>query len=73
MIETYVDFARGSNLLEATDNANEMINRNEEAGWNMIQCQMIHLLEEEDLLSFIYSAVFQRTKEVVVSNYEESK
>lgn len=64
MIETYVDFAYGDTLLNATTRVNEVVKMNEAAGWNMIQCQLI-TLEDKDLEKpFVYSMLYQRTKEV---------
>ena len=65
MIETYVDFASSEDIREATDDANLVIKRNENAGWNLIQSQLIQSCDEEDKFpKFIYSMVFQRTKEI---------
>lgn len=64
MIETYIDFATCDDLRVATDRANECIKIAEDAGWNMIQCQLIQAKDNADDVMSTYSLVFQRTKEV---------
>lgn len=70
MIETYVDFAKGSNLRELTTAANEVIKRAENAGWSTIQCQLLQKKDNENMLN-TYAFVFQRTKEVKASQQFE--
>ncbi len=67
MIETYVDVVSSTDLRVATTQANEQIKTNDKAGWTMIQCQLIESSDELEIKSFIYSMVYQRTKEVVIN------
>lgn len=69
MIETYIDFARSLDLRMATTLSNEQIKTNENAGWMMIQCQLMEVKDAEGDLSYTYTLVYQRTKEQVVGNY----
>ena len=64
MIETYVDFATSDDLRFATDRANGAIRIAENAGWSMIQCQLIQAKDNDDDVMSTYSLVFQRTKEI---------
>lgn len=65
MIETFVDFADGDTLLNATTRVNEVVKMNEAAGWNMIQCQLLTLADQDSHKPFVYSMLYQRTKEVI--------
>ena len=58
--ESFIDFSAGTDIAGATSRVNELVEINENAGWQMIQCQ---LLQHEGM--FIYSTVYQRVKEQI--------
>jgi hypothetical protein len=59
--ESFIDYCAAPDILSATARVNELVKINEDAGWMMIQCQ---LLQHESM--FIYSTVYQRVKEQIV-------
>jgi hypothetical protein len=59
--ESFIDYCSGVDILSATSRVNEQVKMNENAGWMMIQCQLI---KEEQI--YIYSTVYQRVKEQII-------